>query len=88
MGPVGVEFFAFIFVNVGIDIIPRISVVPGIHWVSMTSLGRGPITCAILISRGAFGAPICGALVDIVVMLSKRGGIGMVIGWSISLAPT
>lgn len=101
----GIEFFAFIsLIIVAIDIIPRICVlhgptlnflVPGTHRVPMRSLGRGPIRCAILISRGASGAPMCGALVVIVIMFLfvvimsiRRGGIGMVIGRSKPLAPT
>ena len=101
----GVGFFACIsLINVAIDIIPGICVspsptwnffVPGIHRVPIRSLGRGPIRCATSISRGASGAPICGALVVIVIvflfvviMSRRRSGIGMVIGRSRSLAPT
>jgi hypothetical protein len=91
----GVEFFAFI----AIDIIPWIYgptwnfFVRAIYRVRMRFLGRGPITCAIFISTDASGAPICGALViivilSVVIMSSRRGGIGMVIGRSRSLAPT
>ena len=61
----------------------------------MRSLGRGPITWAILISTSASGTPICEALVVIVIMFlfvvmmsSRRGGIGMVIGRWRPLAPT
>ena len=106
IGSVGVGFFAFIsLINVAIVIIPGIClshgptwkfIVPGIHWVPIRSLGRGPMRSATSISRGASGAPICGALVVIVIMFlfvvimfTRRSGmIGMVIGRSRSLGPT
>ena len=106
IGPVGVEFFAFIsLIKVAIHIIPGIRVshgptwnffIPGIHWVPIRSLGRGPIRRATSISRGASGTTIWGALVVIVIMFlfvvimsTRRSGmIGMVIGRSRSLGPT